>query len=186
MRFDFIDLASSGAGPTHETCISQLIDSVQALLSTAPEMSSDAFAKTKTFRQLLRSLVESDSVWNWKFLGIDAIPDGLFNENYVLDLMSDKNFGNCNQRHRLLVELCFDNRQAIGTNVFKLQVAAQQFQARTGGKAYCLIVCGDRKALKKGQWDSGVGDEEEYQIAISTGYREFLTSPFSLLVLRNT
>ncbi len=185
MRFDFIDLATERSGPGHEDCITELTQSIQKRLASGPAISSNGFAKTKTFRELLKTLVEVDEQWNWKFLGLEAIPSDLFNENYVVDLVSDKNFGSCTQRHRLLIELCFDNRQAIGTNIFKLQTAARQFEQRTGGKAYCLIVCGERKALKSGLWDSGVGDEEEYQIAISTAYREYLTSPFSLLVLRD-
>lgn len=186
MRFDFIDLAADGSGPEHEECILQLTHGIQQRLTKGPVIGSNGFAKTKTFRELLKGLVEIDREWNWKFLGLDAIPSDLFNENYVVDLVSDKNFGSCTKRHRLLVELCFDNRQAIGTNIFKLQTAARQFEQKTGGKSYCLIVCGERKALNAGRWDGGVGDEEEYQIAISTAYREYLTSPFSLLVLRET
>ena len=185
MRFDFIELPPVDDGASSEPCIAKLIEAIQLQLSLSPDFDSENFSRTKTFRGLLRGLVEMNSNWNWKFLGLDAIPDGLFNENYVIDAVSDQAFNSCSRRHRLLVELCFDNRQAIGTNILKLESAARQFESRTGGKAYCLIICADRKALKNGLWDSGVADEEEYQIAISTAYREFVTSPFSLLILRN-
>jgi hypothetical protein len=185
MHFDLIELSSSDTGASDDACIKALVTEIKETLAQGPSLNSDSFQRTKTLRQLLKNLAVSSHLWHWKFLGIDAIPNGLFNENYVVDLVTDRNLGICAERHRLLVELCFDNRQAIGTNILKLEAAARQFEAKTGGKAYCLLICADRKALTKGLWDSGVGDEEEYQIAISTAYKEFLKRQFSLLVLRD-
>jgi hypothetical protein len=122
--------------------------------------------------------------WVRQLLGIDAIPGHLHNQNYVVDFSCDNNIQSCAERHRLLLEICFDNRQAVGTNIFKLETSARNFRDKTRGIAIGVIICADRKSLKSGGWDAGVADEEEYQVALSTAYKEYLSSSISLMVLR--
>lgn len=165
-------------------CLRLPILAIADLIKALPGFDEPNFKRSATIRGALRDGLKKTDGWNHDFLGIESITDNLHNKNYVIDFAFDSKCEGCVSRHRLLVEICFDNRQAVGTNTFKLESSARAYQNRTGGKALSLIVCADRKSLSQGGWDPGVADEDEYQIAIKAAYGDYLTTEISMLVLR--
>lgn len=184
MHFDHIVVPGRLNEFLNHACFDVILSRILDALKGTPSLTSVEFEKTKSLRAVLTTNLTSESGWVRQLVGIDAIPSNLHNQNYVIDFSSDYQSEVCSERHRVLLEICFDNRQAIGTNIFKLETAAKNFREKTGGDAVGIIICGDRKSLKVGGWDAGVADEEEYQVALGTAYGDYLSSSISLLVLR--
>lgn len=184
MLFDHIVVPGRPNEALNHTCFDVIRSKILDALKEAPSLTSPEFEKTKSLRAVLTRNLTSEAGWVRQLVGIDAIPNNLHNQNYVIDFASDYQSEFCHDRHRVLLEICFDNRQAVGTNIFKLETAARSFREKTGGYAVGIIICGDRKSLTVGGWDAGVADEEEYQVALGTAYGDYLSSSISLLVLR--
>jgi hypothetical protein len=81
------------------------------------------------------------------------------------------------------MELAFDNRQAIGTNLLKLEVAATAAQ-NSAQIGFGILVCPGDNILKVRGWDGAVGTSSEYESAIRDGYQDILSSNRALLVVR--
>lgn len=184
MRFDYMALKPEYDSSNLVACYREPISQIRRTLESIPAFQDPNFSRSATIRDALRDELAGESRWISDFISLDTIPRNMPNKNYVIDYIFDGDCVNCEQRHRLLVEVCFDNRQAVGTNVFKFETAASFFERRTGGKALSLIVCGARGALNAGGWDSGVADENEYQVALDTAYSDYLRTDFSMLVMR--
>jgi len=184
LRFDKVVATHKDSTIFEHPCHSAVFDELVNALGSFPPVNSSSFDRKRSIRDALSSQLTAELGWVNQLLGIEGVPPNLHNKNYVVDFAKDSNLSGCTNRHRVLVEICFDNRQAIGTNVFKLDSAARSFRERTGGEAVGVIICADRKALKSGGWDPGVADEEEYLVALDTAYSHYLLSPISLLVMR--
>jgi hypothetical protein len=184
LRCDYVPLTKSQQLESVTECHRLPIREIGHLLESLPNVDHPDFRRSASIRSLLGSGLNTKDGWNHAFLGIGSITNNLHNKNYVIDYVFDSECRGCPSRHRLQVEVCFDNRQAVGTNIFKLEASARAYQNRTSGSALSLIVCGDRKYLKNGGWDAGVADEDEYQIAIDTAYEGYVTTNIALLVLR--
>lgn len=88
--------------------------------------------------------------------------------------------GECNSIHILNVVICLNNREAIGTNFLKLEVAAlseiRRFQVSEvlDSNILGLLISLDRDVLTLGKWDASYADSSEY----SGGLRKFYKSLF--------
>lgn len=163
-------------------CLSAQISQIEIALAGVPHFDDEAFRKSSSIRDALDKALGQENGWHVDFAGTDAIPSKMHNKNYVLDYATDSDCERCQSKHRVLLEVAFDNRQAIGTNLLKLEVAQRYFNDRTGGNALGVLVCASRKALQLGGWDPGVGDENEYQLALDTAYRGIIGGSKVLLV----
>lgn len=105
--------------------------------------------------------------------------------NYALNAIKDLPVILCNHRHRLLLELCFDNRQAIGTNLLKFEAAKRLFEKNENCLATSIIICGSQEALTNLKWDSGVASYGEYENALLTVYRDILSIVPQYLVIKS-
>lgn len=105
--------------------------------------------------------------------------------NYKLDAMIDESPANCEHFHRALVEQCFDNRQAIGTNLLKFQLATSLFEARLNHITLSIIICADRHSLKLFGWDGSIASSEEYEAALRGPYAKIITTAPILMVIRD-
>jgi hypothetical protein len=104
--------------------------------------------------------------------------------NYVLNAIKDLSIGSCGHRHRLLLELCFDNRQAIGTNLLKFEAAKRLFEKNENCLTTSIIICGSHDALAHMKWDGGVASHGEYENALLTVYRDILSITPQYLVIK--
>lgn len=104
--------------------------------------------------------------------------------NYILDAMQDFPSDDCHHTHRFLVEFCFDNRQAIGSNILKFEVASR---AATEADLFPvpILICADSETLKHFGWDGSIASANEYEYALRVMYRRIMRHPPIILALRN-
>ena len=88
----------------------------------------------------------------------------------------------CGTEHIVNFVLCLNNREAIGTNFLKLEIAALK-EIRlatkyelTDDNILGIIISLDRDLLDKGGWDPAYADASEYSNAGKTFYRQLLKS----------
>ena len=90
----------------------------------------------------------------------------------------------CGHKHRFFSEFCFDNRQAIGTNLLKFQVAAANSRFH-GYSPLGFLICADGFSIKNYGWDGGVASYQEYDHAIRIPYKNILNEPPILISIRS-
>jgi hypothetical protein len=102
--------------------------------------------------------------------------------NFTLDFM--KEIHSSSARMFLGGELAFDNRQAIFTNVIKVDLALTRLrEASEVSRTMSVLVtfCGDSRRL--GNWDGSVATFEEYCQQLDWGLDRYLTGPLLLVGL---
>jgi hypothetical protein len=81
----------------------------------------------------------------------------------------------------------FDNRQAIGTNLMKFEIASRN--SVIGGRSpICIGICAEESKIRKLGWDGAAASSQEYLEAINGAYSSVLTNPpliFSIEKLTN-
>lgn len=184
VRFDYIPITMGTELGDLPECVRSAVSTIIESIVYVPTVQSPQFKKTASIREAILSHARNYPGWTIDFFGLEDVPFLGYKRNYVVDLVHDCEGSDGAYRCRTFVEVCFDNRQAVGTNILKLEASATRFENRVGGQTLNLLVCADRRMLDLGKWDSGVGDEEEYQIAITNAYREILKSNFALIVMR--
>ena len=112
------------------------------------------------------------------------IPKDLPITNYLMDGILDQYEAECGHHHRFLIQTCFDNRQAIGTNLLKFEMAKLKFCKTTQHKILPIIICAEPQVLKMLKWDGSVASSSEYELALLAGYNGILDSNPMLIILR--
>jgi hypothetical protein len=90
--------------------------------------------------------------------------------------------GKCGSVHLINIVLCLNNREGIGTNYMKLEVAAQnQVRNAQAESVYDENILGvmitlDESVLKAGSWDSAYADANEYSFSFQKAYKGLLKS----------
>lgn len=99
--------------------------------------------------------------------------------SFLLDLQIECTSA-CDVTHVLNVELCLNNREAIGTNILKPEIMARSSvnQLHAG-----MLICPSRSLLLSGNWDASYGDDSEYLVAYKLVYEPVLEHPLGLLQL---
>jgi hypothetical protein len=114
---------------------------------------------------------------------VPEFPSGMPSANYQIDFQKSFDAEGCDSRHLLSVEFCFDNRQAIGTNLLKAELASARFETSENRVALnALVVLSDR-TKKAGQWDGSVGISEEYLAALNTCYPQLENTPILFMTV---
>lgn len=90
--------------------------------------------------------------------------------DYLLKCASDQ----CG-RHVFGLEICLDNRIALGTNVFK----AKALESIHPGSDAVFVVL-ERTLLDSGGWDSSYADTEIYERDIAHFYSKLISEPVTL------
>jgi hypothetical protein len=104
--------------------------------------------------------------------------------NFVLDAMRDFSSGNCMHTHRFFVEFCFDNRQAIGSNILKFEVASR-IAHEASFQPVSVLICAETDALRYFGWDGSIASASEYEYALRAIYRDIVKFPPIILALHN-
>ena len=150
----------------------------EVVIETSVDSSASKQLKNQMFNQLI-----SDG-WRPQFKVSKAVSEVYPLANYVLDAMHDFSSVECGHTHRFFVEFCFDNRQAIGSNILKFEVAS-----RAAADAHCVpvpvLVCADAETLKYFGWDGSIASASEYEYALRVVYREIMHFPPIILALHN-
>ena len=123
--------------------------------------------------------------WKKNISLISDVPINVPQGNYIVDYQRVAIVNGCSSRHQLSMEFCFDNRQAIMANLAKAELASNAFEAISEanvGFTY-LVLPRDAEARRRGGWDGSAGTLVEYEYAVDTGYRSFLSSAICLVGL---
>ena len=78
-------------------------------------------------------------------------------------------------------EFAFDNRQAIGTNILKIDLCLRKLSFSSGEEStLAVLVTFTRDSRNLANWDNGVADFQDYEDYLSQGYARYLTHPLHL------
>jgi hypothetical protein len=125
----------------------------------------------------------SEIGWESRILLDRRLPSEISLANYTIDYRLTFTADHCAAKHQIAIELCFDNRQAIGTNLLKAELANRTFASGTKRASIAILVVLSAGIRAIGQWDSGVGTQDEYSLALRRAYEENFATTLLLLVL---
>lgn len=148
------------------------------IIETSTETSASKQVKDHMFNQLIAE------GWRPRFKIDRNVSDLYPLANYVLDAIKDFSSEDCKHTHRFFVEFCFDNRQAIGSNVLKFEVASRA-AAESNYLPVPVLICADSDALKHFGWDGSIASANEYEYALRVIYKSIIHNPPIILALRN-
>lgn len=104
--------------------------------------------------------------------------------SFYIDMFLDLPSNGCSHLHRFLLQFMFDNRQAIGTNLLKFDVAA--YNAHNHNRNTTTIgLCVEKDHIKKLGWDGSLGSAQEYLHAITGPYGSILKNPPIIFAIKN-
>jgi hypothetical protein len=161
------------------------VGSLQLHLSQITLIKSDKKSPSSQIKDHINAhLLGND--WRDKFVFDSRVPTAINNANYRFDAVFDSEVvQDCGHRHRIFLEICFDNRQAIGTNLLKFQAASDLFDTSADRKSLAILICADNRTLKKNSWDSSAASSEEYEFAIRTPYSSIIHKEPLILAFRD-
>jgi hypothetical protein len=130
---------------------------------------------------LRRGLGEHLGSWNTDLLIQRDFPARKFPSSHVhVDFQTEISSSQGNQKTQITLELFADNRQAIASNLLKLELAGKNFK-HIGNALGIGITLG--KDLKKQGWDGATASSEEYEFALFHTYASFIKMPLALISL---
>lgn len=169
-----MEIAFRPALDERHVCFESVLENIKSEFSSLKAI-SPTFGKSKTIRQKMNAIVsDENSGWHKKVSVNPLIQGKEKKSNYFVEYIFDFQCLSCSSKHRLFAELCFDNREAIPANLLKIDMGVKNFKAKSEGKALGLLVCLGNSARVAGKWDNSVATAEEYELAIDTGYRDYL------------
>lgn len=83
---------------------------------------------------------------------------------------------------RVAIEMCFNNREAIGTNLLKLDMAISSRKSNDEG-GLAVVVAPTRELLNQGGWDKAYGDASEYWHLLKVGILQYLKADVLIIEL---
>jgi hypothetical protein len=96
--------------------------------------------------------------------------------SYFIDYFRNEDLQSCGHFHRYFLQFMFDNRQAIGTNLMKFEIASRN--SIIGGRTpICIAICAEESRIKKLGWDGAAASSQEYLEAINGAYATVLSNP---------
>jgi hypothetical protein len=131
--------------------------------------------RSNSMRKLIKDFTENIKGFEW----IPRTRDG--QAPFSIDGKYACN-GECNSIHILNVVICLNNREAIGTNFLKLEVAAlseiRRFQETEvlDSNILGVLISLDRDVLTLGKWDPSYADSSEYSGGLRKFYKSLLKS----------
>lgn len=100
---------------------------------------------------------------------------------FELDLQAECD-QSCGKSHRVNAVLCLNNREAVGSNFLKLELAAQELIRYNNGQALSdenvlgVLISLNKKVLTLGGWDPAYANSTDYTFAFSFAYSSMLRS----------
>ncbi len=145
---------------------------IEGLILRKPEASS-------TLRNAIQPVLQE---YKEKVLIVPDLALSNHDANYRMDYLRVFRNNDCGHVHQIAIEVCFDNRQAIGTNILKGHLANGLMKSSTSASAAALLVVAERK-IQIEAFDSSIGSEIEYEAALFGAYANIATSPIAILTL---
>jgi len=171
-------------GGDKEDLCSIVVDTINALQKSLEavviESSVDSSASKQLKNYMFNQLITDG--WRPQFKISKKVSEVYPLANYIVDVMHDFSSDKCNHTHRFFVEFCFDNRQAIGSNILKFE-AASRAAVESNYLPVPVLVCADAEALKFFGWDGSIAGASEYEYALRVVYRDIMHYPPIILAL---
>ncbi|MDH2904395.1 MAG: hypothetical protein PXZ08_10675 [Actinomycetota bacterium] len=181
-QFDSDSLATIHNMVDHKYCFGKYFESTKVAFDG---INVAALGDGGPSRQV-RDLVEDNMLlngWEARILIDRQLPDEISLANYTIDYQLIFESQGCDYKHQLVAEMCFDNRQAIGTNLLKADFANRNFTAVPDRASAAILVVLNSGAREAGRWDNGVGVQDEYSLALRRVYTHNISTTILLLVV---
>ena len=164
-------------------CLQQrlIVDELTKALTTVELPKNSKEGTTSVLRAQLDEFLEGAG-WRESFRIDNLISLEFPTANYTLDLSLDSADVTCDHKHRYFIEFCFDNRQAIGTNLLKFEVASKNAEVQER-LPLPILICATSQAIKQFGWDGGVASYQEYDHALRIPYKSVMERPPVLIAL---
>lgn len=112
------------------------------------------------------------------------IPNDLASQNFKIDFACRLKCETHQSSHYIFIELAFDNRQVLGTNILKLEVAQKILEKSSRPFTLGVLITVDKTSCRKLGWDGSIGTFEEYEIAYRNAYSTVLSARHTSFVLK--
>lgn len=179
-----IDRTCIGNTPFEAECVSvnRAIETFRSRLSDI-ELPSNGSGPSQTIKKALEEISETPG-WEKKYLFSREAHTSLPNANYTVNYLFVTQNCDCGFRHKVFFHLCFDNRQAIGTNLLRFKLATFTNAKGPMDRPFAVAVVADASAKAKYGWDNSAGTYEEFVQAIELEYAEVLDLTLNFLIIR--
>jgi hypothetical protein len=175
-------------------CEEMLISELEGLLQNVDARSAIKGRSVSLKKAIAESISNSDRPASSRIRKLEKT--SAFHENrlgnagalFELDLQSECD-KSCGHFHRVNAVLCLNNREAVGSNFLKLELAAQELirynngQALTDENVLGVLVSLNKKVLTLGGWDPAYANSTDYTFAFSFAYSSMLRSRILALKL---
>jgi hypothetical protein len=119
--------------------------------------------------------------WDRKEVIDTKLPRVLSLANYTVYFRNHFTNEKCNCRHQVILEFGFDNRQAIGSNLLKLEMGNRIFDSSADRVSLGILIALTPSSKIMGGWDSSTGEVDEYSLAIRRAYFGILKTSILLI-----
>jgi metal-responsive CopG/Arc/MetJ family transcriptional regulator len=175
-NFRILDDALSASLAEMPQCLVQIVSKLKSEIQ-AIEANSSISNRSESLKSALTSQVNSVN-WNKKSL-FDAPELADAPAIFKLDGISVCN-ELCGSYHQANIVICLNNREIIGTNFLKLEVAA--IEAIRNHPKFAIydknilgvLVTLDENLLRTGNWDRSYASSDEYKFAFKHAYKGVL------------
>ena len=166
-----------------DVCHVTLIDVLRTHFEDLPQLKAVS-GKRKAFEDHLKTFARRadllEKTVGRMTTGLKAGDHGVPGQSiFKVDLQVECN-GLCGAIHAINVELCVQNREAIGTNYLKLEILGllQQDKNSIG-----ILICPDSRFFAASNMDSAYADDIEYIVAYKLSYHQVLKTKMLVLSL---
>lgn len=174
---DSISVDPSELAPCHKKLFEELKSNLGSIKINAALRN-----RSYTLKPAIQNANVHGTNFQWKKISIFT-DSSLKNASagYLLDARAECG-GNCGSFHQVNVVICLNNRETIGTNFLKLEVAAMQEIRNhkeitiTDQNILGILITLDRSFLNLGNWNHVYADATEYSLAYAMAYKWVLKS----------
>ena len=172
----YIERARSETSLCREILL-ELIRIEDALLSYLKSSQGETVSTAMLRAEVVRTL--DDFGWHTNAFVTSKLPVGTPQAGLRVNGLRDISDCGCKMRHRVIMNCLLDNRQAIGTNLLKFELASKSYSSdHRDCTSVGLCISEDTKSRR--QWDTSVGTYSDYVAMLNTPYSGIIESRIHL------
>lgn len=161
---------------SQEKDVSDLISALTGELNALEATFSKGENSSSTLRLAIGEFLGD---WNRDLLIQQDFPSRRFPSSHVqVDFQRELFLQESSKKLQVTLEIFGDNRQALASNLLKLELAGRNFAKF--GASVGIGVCIDNR-LKKLGWDGSTATSDEYEFGLLHTYSRFIETPILLI-----
>ena len=166
-----------------DSCLNESLSKIQDVLSEV-DFNQAIEDRSNSMRRLIKESTEGIKGFEWIPRTRDGQAPFLIDAKFSCD-------GKCGSLHIMNFVICLNNREAIGTNFLKLEVAAlgeiRKYQVSEVSDSNILgvLITLDQDVLSLGNWDPSYADSSEYSGGLKKFYKTLMKSNIVNLRIHN-